>query len=167
MDLKWRKYLSPCFLKFRNQLERLKLYTFIDFLRVETMTIYHEKYKLIVRYYYDNKDELHFSLFYLSQNPVFSCTLKSLNANGRYFQMHIARKTKDILPKISFAAVFQKIIRENRNYFHFIKEIYSTSPDNSLSNSLSLDGQRFWEKQVENNFAIWIEEEKRFRAILD
>lgn len=123
----------------------------------------------MVRYYYNDKDEIHFSLYSRdkSKSHLLSCSLKSLDGNGNYFQINIHRKTREVLPKTSFGAVFHKIIREHRNDFSFIKEIYSTSPYNTISNSLSDDGYRFWEKQVENNFAIWIEDENRFKAILE
>ncbi len=167
MNIKWRKYLSPCLLKHEKQLRSLKLYRFINFLKLETFEVYHNGYKLSVRYFYEDKDEIHFNLYYQIKNPVFSCTLKRLDSNGGYFQIHINRNTKDILPKTSLGAIFQKIIREHRNDFTFINEIYSTSPDNNISNSLSPTGHRFWEKQVENNLAIWIEDENRFKAILE
>ena len=157
-----------------------RLHALINHLRIETKEVYYKDYKLSVRYFYDNKYALHFNLYFIApqnkvQTHIFSCTLNSLDKKGSemlsgdYFQNHIDRKTKEILPKVSFGAIFHEIIRANRSCFDFIKNIYSTSKDDVIGNgySLSVDGYSFWEKQVANKLAVWVDGEKRFKAILN
>lgn len=180
MSKGWRNYISPYLLKCEKRMLYFRLHTLINHLKIETKEIYYKDYKLSVRYFYDDKYEIHFNLYFVDpqnkvQTLVFSCTLNSLDKKGSemltgdYFQSHIDRKTKEILPKVSFGAIFHEIIRENRSCFDFIKNIYSTSKDDVIGNgySLSDDGYSFWEKQVANNLAVWIDGEKRFKAILN
>ena len=135
--------------------------------------------------------ELIFKLYFIEpktkiQTEVWNCILMGLWVNeneratddliicwqkhveGDYFQQTISRINKKILPHVSFTAMFHEIIRNNREVFKLILNIYSTSFLKSLSlgYSISVDGLRFWKKQVENGLAEWIEEEQRHRAIL-
>jgi hypothetical protein len=88
---------------------------------------------------------------------------------GDYFQQTITRLEKGVLPHISFTAVFQEIIRNNRDRFGLIENLYSTSNLKWLSMDfgISVDAIKFWGIQVENGFAEWIENESRYKANLE
>lgn len=170
----WRNYISPLLLKCEKIFEILHLNSFIIFLKVETKEINYNGYTLSVRYFYFDTSELNFSLFFnnsKSKYPVLTCSLNSIEElpPGNYNQSHIQRKTNDIFPKDSFGAIFHEIIRLHKEDFFMIKNIYSTSIDIQLSKGYTLSdlGYRFWEKQTENKLAVWIEDEKRFKAILN
>ena len=91
-----------------------------------------------------------------------------LHTQGDYFQQTITRHNNELHPHISYTAIFHQIIRENRQVFSFIKNIYSTAELGWLSMGyhISIDGNRFWVKQFENLLAERIEEQGRYRAIL-
>lgn len=136
--------------------------------------------------------ELRFKLFYNAPEnnlvtEVFNCTLMGLwkddneretadlikcwglHKEGDYLQQTISRKPEiKILTDISLTAVFHEIIRNKRENFNFINNIYSTSEIAYFSFGYSLFsmGKRFWEKQHERGLALWIESESRYKAIL-
>lgn len=135
--------------------------------------------------------ELYFRLYYQenvneAKIEVWNCTLKGLwedeyeketpdlrrcwdlHQEGDYFQQTITRLDTS-LPNISFTAIFHEIIRNNRIDFDFINNIYSTSTLSWLSMGYNIYPQavNFWTTQVENGFAEKIENESRFRAILE
>lgn len=87
---------------------------------------------------------------------------------GDYFQQTLVRHDSTLHSHTSYTAVFHDIIRENRQDFDFIKNIYSTSNLNWLSMGFhySIDAKRFWDMQVEKNVAEFIEAEERYRALL-
>jgi hypothetical protein len=92
-----------------------------------------------------------------------------LHNEGDYFQQTISKTNKDFIRHTSFTAIFQEIIRNKRDEFSLIKNLYSTSTNEWLSFGYHIYPQatKFWEKQVENGFAEWVGNEKRYKAILE
>jgi hypothetical protein len=136
--------------------------------------------------------ELSFKLYYQENDEqdkkeMWNCTLKGLwedeyeretaelrlcwdlHQEGDYFQQTIARLEEKLLRNISFTAIFHEIIRINREDFNFINNIYSTSTMKELSMGYKIypGATRFWTTQVANGFAEIIEDELRFKAILE
>lgn len=155
-------------------------------MKMEKLTIEYKDYKLIMSYSLDRIFELSFALYYIDPNSnkekyVLDCRLDGLweeelntesgqgfdfDKEGDYFQGQIDRRDKEfkLTPNPSFTAILHEIFRKNRNKFTMIKNIYSTS---KLSeNSFSCDAKTFWGKQVDSGFAVWIESEERYKAIL-
>jgi hypothetical protein len=187
----WRNYISPHLLKCEKQLRFLHLFKFIRFLKYETIIVYYKAFKLKMMHSFNDKFELAFELFYIEPNNknethVLNCTLQGLWVNnptmkgntenlfygqGDYYQSSLNRENKDfrLSPDVSFAATFQEIIRNKRKEFGFIKGLFSTSKNVAISKggTLSDKGYMFWEKQVANKLAVWIDGEKRFKAILN
>lgn len=87
---------------------------------------------------------------------------------GDYFQQTITRLEKGILPNTSFTSIFHEIIRNHREQFDFLNNLYSSSDLDWLNLGYKLYpmGSRFWERQLENEFAVRIEETQRYRAII-
>lgn len=192
MKKEWRSYITVCFIKIQPLMFSLRLHRFMHFLKVIKKTTKYKEYDLIMSHKFDNRDELNFELYYKApdnniKKHVLSCRLDGLwkdkskiqnpvqvfdsHKEGDYFQSFINRQNKEykLSPNVSFAAIFHEIMNENRHEFCFIKNIYSTSKLDSISNgnSFSESAESFWKKQVENNFASWVENEARYRAILD
>jgi len=154
------------------------------------MEIIYQNYILTMEGQQGDQD-LYFRLYYQeneneARTEVWNCTLKGLwedeyeketpdlrscwdlHQEGDYFQQTITRLDTS-LPHISFTAIYHEIIRNNRADFEFITNIYSTSTLSWLSMGYNIypDATRFWARQVENGLAQRIEEEFRFKAVLE
>jgi hypothetical protein len=92
----------------------------------------------------------------------------NMHDEGDYFQQTLIRNNRTAHPNLSYTGVFHEMIRSNRNKIQFIRNIFSTSrlPWLSMGYELSIDAQRFWDLQQQNNWAEWIEDELRFRALI-
>lgn len=155
------------------------------------MEIEYQNYTLVMEGQ-QGDHELSFKLYYQENDEqdkkeMWNCTLKGLwedeyeretpelrlcwdlHQEGDYFQQTIARLEENLLRNISFTAIFHEIIRINREDFNFINNIYSTSTMKELSMGYKIypGATRFWTTQVANGFAETIEDELRFKAILE
>ena len=144
---------------------------------IETTTVCYGKFKLHSRCFYNNKDNVAFTLTFQNQIsekplPVFTCTLNSLFNHelgfqeGDYYQAHINRlEGAEILePGTSLGKIFHEILKGNRNDLPFIKNIYSSAINSS--DGFSESAFNFWNKQLENGLAIKTDDGTRFKALI-
>jgi len=87
---------------------------------------------------------------------------------GDFFQETLIRHNKKMHPGVSYTAWFHDMYLANRHLFDFINNIYSTSKNTALSMGfdISPNATNFWNKQVEKNIALYIENESRFRLLI-
>ena len=137
---------------------------------------------------YEDEHNIHFSI--RTTNDPFSeelweCRLKGLwrddleretpdllviwgmHQIGDFFQETLIRHNKTLHQGVSYTAWFHDMYLANRHLFEFINNIYSTSSHPILSEGLKIypDATNFWQKQVEKNKAVYIENEGRFRLL--
>lgn len=96
-------------------------------------------------------------------------TIWSMHNKGDYFQQTIFRHNRSIHPHISYTAWFQDMLAINKINSSLIENIYSTSALDwlSMGYAMSAVATRFWQQQVSNEKAIFIETEQRFKALLN
>lgn len=137
----------------------------------------------------ENEHEIHFRItsednFY--SDSLWECTIQGLwrdefirettelklvwdkHGEGDYFQCTLMRHNKDLHQGVSYTALFHEMLREYIDSFPEIRNLYSTSklPELNMGFGLYPQAEKFWEIQVKNKVAEFIEPEQRFRAIL-
>jgi len=91
-----------------------------------------------------------------------------MHEEGDYFQQTLKRHNYELHPHTSYTAIFHLMVQNNSLKLDFINNIYSTSKLNWLNMGylIAPEATNVWAKQVKAKFAIYCEDEQRYKLIL-